>query len=122
HRDTEHPHVHLYLHARQVDGKKIYMTRQEYASIDERWAKIYSEFAGNRSVYVEHLRKKEETRQWKIAAADAYRKGEPIPPKPERDNDRRERLAEQRLSAHRSKVRDQGKQIESRPQAAPLTR
>src|SRR5262249_285275 len=93
HRDTEHPHVHLYLHARQVDGKKIYLTRQQYGSIDENWARIYSEFAGERSVYVEHLRKKEETKQWKIAAAEAYRRGEPIPPKPERDNDRRERLA-----------------------------
>lgn len=97
HRDTEHPHVHLYLHARQIDGKKIYLSRQEYASIDERWAKIYSEFAGARSVYIEHLRKKEETKQWKIAAAEAYQKGEPIPPKPGRDSDRRERLAEQRL-------------------------
>src|SRR5262249_55192349 len=93
HRDTEHPHVHLFLHARQVDGKKIYLTRQQYGSIDENWARIYSEFAGERSVYVEHLRKKEETKQWKIAAAEAYRRGEPIPPKPERDNDRRERLA-----------------------------
>ena len=26
HRDTDHPHVHLYLHARQVDGGKIYLT------------------------------------------------------------------------------------------------
>jgi len=34
HRDTEHPHVHVYLHARQTDGKKIYLSRQEYASID----------------------------------------------------------------------------------------
>src|SRR6185503_159248 len=122
HRDTDHPHVHLYLHARQVDGKKIYMTRQAYASIDERWAKIYSEFAGERSVYVEHLRKKEETRQWKIAAAGAYRKGEPIPPKPERDNDRRERLAEQRQSAQRSRARDQGKQLNARPEAEPVMR
>ena len=122
HRDTDHPHVHLYLHARQVDGKKIYMTRQAYASIDERWAKIYSEFAGERSVYVEHLRKKEETKQWKIAAADAYRKGEPIPPKPERDNDRRERLAEQRQSAQRSRARDQGKKPEPRRQAEPVMR
>jgi hypothetical protein len=122
HRDTEHPHVHLYLHARQVDGKKIYLSRQEYASIDEKWAKIYSEFAGERSVYVEHLHKKEETKQWKFAAAEAYRKAEPIPLKPERDNDRRERLAEQRLSAQRSQARDRGKQLDSRPAAEPVMR
>jgi len=122
HRDTEHPHVHLFLHARQVDGKKIYLSRQEYASIDEKWAKIYSEFSGERSVYVQHLRKKEETKQWKIAAAEAYRKGETIPPKPERDNDRREKLAEQRLSAQRSQARDRGKQLDPRPAAEPVMR
>jgi hypothetical protein len=122
HRDTEHPHVHLYLHARQIDGRKIYLAKNQYTSIDEKWAKIYSEFAGERSVYVQHLRKKEETKQWKIAAAEAYRKGEPIPPKPERDNDRRERLAEQRLSAQRSQARDQGKQLNARPEAEPVMR
>jgi len=57
-----------------------------------------------------------------MRAAEAYRKGEPIPPKPERDNDRRERLAEQKLSAQRSDARDLGKQIESRKAAEPVSR
>lgn len=122
HRDTDHPHAHVYLHARQIDGRKIYLSRDAYRTIDENWAKIYSQFAGDRSIYVQHLRKKEETQQWKIAAAEAYRKGEPIPPKPERDNDRRERLAEQRLSAQRSEARDRGMQLESRPKAEPVSR
>src|SRR6185436_18789884 len=89
---------------------------------DEKWAKLYSEFAGDRSVYVQHLRKKEETRRWKIAAAEAYRKGELIPPKPERDNDRREQLAEQRLSAQRSQARDRGQPLNARPEAEPVMR
>lgn len=122
HRDTDHPHAHVYLHARQIDGRKIYLSRDAYRTIDENWAKIYSQFAGDRSIYVQHLRKKEETQQWKIAAAEAYRRGEPIPPKPERDNDRRERLAEQRLSAQRSEARDRGMQLESRPKAEPVSR
>jgi hypothetical protein len=121
HRDTEHPHAHIYLHSRQTDGKRIQLKNTDYRSIDEKWAKIYSDFAGDRSLYIEHLRKKDETRQWKIAAAEAYRRGEPIPPKPERDNDRRERLAE-RLSAQRSEANDRGAQLESRPQAEPLSR
>ncbi|MGH9760459.1 MAG: hypothetical protein ACREAC_06405, partial [Blastocatellia bacterium] len=62
------------------------------------------------------------TRQWKIAAAQAYKEGKPIPPKPERDNDRRERLAEQKLSAQMSRARDVGVQPEHRPQAEPLSR
>ena len=122
HRDTGHPHVHLYLNSRQCDGRRIQLKNNEFKTIDEKWAKIYADFAGDKSVYVEYLRKKEETRQWKIAAAEAYRKGEPIPPKPERDNDRRERLAEQRLSAQRSEARDRGKQLESRPSAEPVSR
>ena len=122
HRDTDHPHVHLYLSSRQFDGRRIQLKNNEFKTIDEKWAKIYADFAGDKSVYVEYLRKKEETKQWKIAAAEAYRKGEPIPPKPERDNDRRERLAEQKLSAQRSDARDLGKQIESRSAAEPVSR
>src|SRR5262249_48246865 len=70
----------------------------------------------------EYIKKKEETKLWKIAAAEAYRNGEPIPPKPERDSDRREKLAERRLSAQRSKARDAGKQQGPRPQAEPVSR
>jgi len=122
HRDTDHPHVHIYLHSRQIDGRRIQLKNHDYKSIDEKWAKIYAAFAGDRSLYIEHLRKKEETRQWKIAAAEAYRKGEPIPPKPERDSDRREKLSEQRLSAQKSEARDRASQLESRPQAEPVSR
>ena len=122
HRDTDHPHVHIYMHARQIDGRKIYLSRDAYRTIDENWARIYSQFAGDRSIYVQHLLKKEETRQWKIAAAEAYSRNEPIPPKPERDNDRRERLAEQRLSAQRSEARDRGNPLESRAKAEPVSR
>jgi hypothetical protein len=122
HRDTEHPHVHLYLNSRQYDGRRIQLKNNDFKTIDEKWATIYAGFAGDRSVYLEYLRKKEETRAWKIAAAEAYRKGEPIPPKPERDNDRRERLAEQRLSAERSQARAEGLQPGARPQAVAISR
>jgi hypothetical protein len=122
HRDTDHPHVHLYLNSRQTDGRRIQLKNNEFKTIDEKWSRIYTDFAGDKSAHVEYLRKKEETKQWKIAAAEAYRKGEPIPPKPERDNDRRERLSEQRLSAQRSEANDRGAQLESRPQAEPLSR
>src|SRR5215469_10904900 len=122
HRDTVHPHAHIYLHSRQIDGRRMQLKNVDFRSIDEKWAKIYSEFAGDGSAYVEHLRKKEETRAWKIAAAEAYRKGEPIPSKPERDNDRRDRLGEQRASAQRSQAREQGKQINAQQEVAPLSR
>ncbi len=122
HRDTDHPHVHLYLNSRQTNGRRIQLKNNEFKTIDEKWSRIYTDFAGDKSAHIEYLRKKEETKQWKIAAAEAYRKGESIPPKPERDNDRRERLAEQRLAAQRSDARDRGKQIESPKQAEPVIR
>jgi hypothetical protein len=122
HRDTEHPHVHIYIHARQIDGRKVQLRNDQYRTIDEKWSKIYGEFAGDRSVHADHIRKKEETRDWKRAAAIAYRNGQPIPPKPERDEDRREHLAEQRLSAQRSAARDRGQQLGSRPPAEPVKR
>jgi MobA/VirD2-like, nuclease domain len=122
HRDTDHPHVHLYLNSRQTDGRRIQLKNNEFKTIDEKWSRIYTDFAGDKSAHVEYLRKKEETKQWKIAAAEAYRKGEPIPPKPERDNDRRERLAEQRLAAQRSEARDRGKQLVLPKQAEPVIR
>jgi hypothetical protein len=122
HRDTDHPHAHLYLNSRQSDGRRIQLKNSEFKTIDEKWSKIYTDFAGDKSAHVEYLRKKEETKQWKIAAAEAYRRGEPIPPKPERDNDRRERLAEQRFAAQRSEARDRGKQLELMKQAEPVIR
>src|SRR5215813_77909 len=122
HRDTDHPHVHVYIHSRQIDGKRINLKSQDYRTIDEKWSKIYSEFAGDRGVHAEHLRKKEETREWKRAAAIAYQRGEKIPPKPERDSDRRQHLAEQRLSAARSAARDRGEHLGPRPPAEPVMR
>ena len=122
HRDTDHPHVHLYLNSRQTDGRRIQLKNNEFKTIDEKWSRIYTDFAGDKSAHVEYLRKKKETKQWKISAAEAYRRGEPIPPKPERDNDRREGLAEQRLAAQRSDARDRGKQIELPKPAEPVIR
>src|SRR5262249_56020844 len=38
HRDTEHPHVHLYLNSRQFDGRRIQLKNNECKTIDERSA------------------------------------------------------------------------------------
>src|SRR5215472_11507205 len=122
HRDTDHPHVHVYIHSRQIDGKRINLKSRDYRTIDEKWSKIYSEFAGDRGIHAEHLRKKEETREWKRAAAIAYQRGEKIPRKPERDSDRRQHLAEQRLSAARSAARDRREHLGPRPPAEPVMR
>src|SRR5262249_38141253 len=53
HRDTDHPHVHIYIHSRQIDGKRINLKSQDYRTIDEKWSKIYSGFAGDRGIHAE---------------------------------------------------------------------
>jgi relaxase-like protein len=65
HRDTDHPHVHLYLNSLQTDGRRIQLKNNEFKTIDEKWSRIYTDFAGDKSAHVEYLRKKEETKQWR---------------------------------------------------------
>ena len=79
HRDTGHTHVHIHIHSRQIDCKRIQLKNHEFKSIDEKWASIYAQFAGDDTVYTEHVKKKEETRQWRRAAAEMIEKGGPVP-------------------------------------------
>src|SRR5262249_46684380 len=58
----------------------------------------------------------------KVGGGGAKGRGRVIPTKPERDNDRRERLSEQRLSAERSQARDQGKHLDPRAAGEPVSR
>ncbi len=79
HQDTEHTHVHINLLARQTDGKKVHLVNQDYKRLDEGWAAVYAERFGIEK-QTEHLRKKEETREWKRDYARGVRGVE----KPER--------------------------------------
>lgn len=66
HRDTEQTHVHVWIEARQIDGKKIQLTRQHHRSLDLSWNHIYSREMGLDPG--EHERKKKETREAKREA------------------------------------------------------
>jgi hypothetical protein len=59
HRDTEHVHVHIWIDARQMDGKKIQLPKEKYRSLDFRWNKLYS--AEMDRDPLEHERKKAQT-------------------------------------------------------------
>jgi hypothetical protein len=120
HRDTDHPHVHIYIHSRQIDGKRINLRDEEFRRLDEKWARRYGEWAQEREIYSQHVEKKLETLQWKRAAELARQRGEPIPPKPERAADRYQQLAEQRLSGQRSQAADRGERLGQRPAAEPV--
>jgi hypothetical protein len=61
HRDTHQTHVHVWIDARQIDGKKIQLSRQQHRSLDLSWNQIYSREMGRDPQ--EHERKKEQTRE-----------------------------------------------------------
>lgn len=103
HRDTDHPHVHLYLDARLETGKKISWSNYEYTRLDEKWSGIYTTHKAYdqarrdgrehptveeiHNPHQEYLEKKWETRQWKADLAQHYASGGAeldAPPAPER--------------------------------------
>jgi len=63
HRNTAHLHAHLWIAARQINGKKINLNARAYRQLDEHWNRLYSEAFG-RDVQ-EHLTKKWQTQAYK---------------------------------------------------------
>ena len=82
HRDTDHPHVHLYLSSRQYDGRRIQLKNNEFKTIDEKWANI-RRLAGDKIV-MSSTGGKRGNQQWNDAAAEAT-EGRVDSTKPERD-------------------------------------
>ena len=64
HQDTEHTHAHVWIDARQTDEKKIHLSRQEFRSFDERWARQFDESYGTEYAAA-YLEKKTETTNWR---------------------------------------------------------
>jgi hypothetical protein len=77
HQDTEHTHVHVWIDARQIDGKKIDLDNKQFKTIDERWAKIYAKEYGAEYEH-QHTLKKIETREYKRARAQGKQIQKPI--------------------------------------------
>jgi len=67
HHDKRQLHAHLWLDARQVDGKKIDLSPRQFRQLDEIWNRIYSREMGRPER--EHLEKKAEMRAYKRARA-----------------------------------------------------
>ena len=63
HRDTGQTHVHVWIDARQVDGKKVQLSRSQHRNLDLFWNRIYSREMGRDAR--EHEWKKEQTREAK---------------------------------------------------------
>lgn len=94
HRDgTEHTHCHGQWDCRLPSGRKVQIPPQIWQSLDEHWAKLWSEHVRDPGQYHEHMAKKEETLNWKREAYERKSKGlEPLP-KPEREADLRDQKA-----------------------------
>ena len=95
HQDTDHTHSHIWIDARQIDNKKIHLSKNEFRSFDEKWTKQFDETYGT-DYAAEYKAKKEETKKWKqtkrewknvYAGLGDDAKNYPLPTKPERAAD-----------------------------------
>lgn len=91
HRDTRHAHLHLYIHARQLNELKLEL-KQEYFRLDESWMKICAEGLGAPEIYDIHLDLKDKTEIWKEQCEKARVEGKDLPPKPDRWADHHDTL------------------------------
>ena len=74
HTNTDNPHVHVLVTARDSAGKKLDLSDRQYQSFDKAWAKIY-EREIERGVEATHSEKHREKRQWKQQYGTQRREG-----------------------------------------------
>ncbi len=104
HQDTDNPHAHIWIDARQTDGKKIQLGWKKFTTLDEKFAELYdSEYGTNyaaefKTKKEETLKHKKEMKKWRTKKAEIENKSElekqvevfingkveELPPKPER--------------------------------------
>jgi len=91
HEDTEHRHAHVYVHARQLDNRRVDLG-QDYFRLDESWMEVCAKHLGRPEIYDRHVELKEETRKWSDRAEKARAAGKDAPPKPDRWGDHHDSL------------------------------
>lgn len=91
HDDTHHRHAHIYVHARQLDNRRVDLG-QDYFRLDESWMRVCAEHLGIPEIYTRHIELKEETRGWNNRAQKSAEAKEPLPPKPDRWGDHHDTL------------------------------
>jgi hypothetical protein len=89
HQDTAHSHAHIWIDARQTDGKKIQISPTQFKNLDISYARLYDkEFGTNRAE--EYQQKKQETLEWKRSQIGLRNEGKQPRPinKPARAEDK----------------------------------
>jgi len=93
HRDTDNTHLHIWLSAETLSGKKISVRRatpsgdailDEYPDLDEEVARSISRHFEDASIYDDHIARKLEWVHWRERFEEALRKGERPPVMPHR--------------------------------------
>jgi hypothetical protein len=93
HRDTDNTHLHIWLSAETLSGKKINVARatpsgdailDKYPDVDEEVARAVSRHFGDPSIYDGHIARKLEWVHWRERFDEALRRGERLPVMPHR--------------------------------------
>lgn len=93
HRDTDNTHLHIWLSAETLSGKKINVTRatpsgdailDKYPDLDEEVARAVSRYFDDPSIYGEHIARKLEWVHWRERFEVSLRSGERPPVMPHR--------------------------------------
>ncbi len=64
HQDTADTHAHIWIDARQTDGKKIHLKEKVFETLDEKWTEQYDRTYGT-NFAPEYKALKVETKEWK---------------------------------------------------------
>lgn len=64
HQDTDDTHAHVWIDARQTDGKKIHLKEDKFEALDEKWTEEYDRTYGT-NFASEYKALKDETQKWK---------------------------------------------------------
>lgn len=130
HRDTDNTHLHIWLSAETLSGKKINVTRatpsgdailDRYPDLDEEVARSLSRYFNDSSIFDDHIARKLEWVYWRERFEEALRSGERPPVMPHRARHDYDWVGERRAMSERE--REESRLHSSgREKAAPVPR
>lgn len=130
HRDTDNTHLHIWLSAETLSGKKISVTRvipsgdailDKYPDLDEEVARSVSRHFGDPSIYEDHIARKLEWVHWRERFEVSLGRGEGPPVMPHRARHDYDWVGERRAVSGREGGESRP-HISKREKAAPVPR
>jgi hypothetical protein len=130
HRDTDNTHLHIWLSAETLSGKKIGVTRatpsgdailDKYPDVDEEVARAISRHFNDPSIYDDHIARKLEWVHWRERFEESLRRGERPPVMPHRARHDYDWVGERRAVSDREQGESRTHSGE-REKAAPVPR